>query len=187
MKSLKHKDLSTSLLIFHIRLMITVFQPDIQIYPELPNIIFMKTGYQAVWLKQTEVGNQTKPLVSGDKKCWLTPVLYIFRIIGTDPDLARLHLIEKDNIKFLVRNKLEDHFKEKFRKEIGNSSKLTLYSSIKDDFKEEQYISDVKYYKYRSAVTKFRISAHTFPIEKGSSIEHGGTSTFSNFMALLAL
>ena len=46
-------------------------------------------------------------------------------------------------------------------------SRLTLYSSIKDDFKEEQYISDVKYYKYRSAITKFRTSAQTFPIEKG--------------------
>ena len=44
---------------------------------------------------------------------------------------------------------------------------LTLYSSMKDDFKEEQYISDGKYYKYRSAVSKFRISAHIFPIEKG--------------------
>ena len=67
-----------------------------------------------------------------------------------------------------MRNKLEDHFKEKFRKEIGNLSRLTLYSSMKDDFnKEEQCISDVKYYKYRSAVAKFRISAHTFPTEKG--------------------
>ena len=94
-------------------------------------------------------------------------MLYIFRIIGIDPDLTRLHLIGKDNIISLVRNKLEDHFKEKFRKEFGNSSRLTLYSSIKDDFKEEQYISDVKYYKYRSAITKFRISAHTFPVEKG--------------------
>ena len=65
-----------------------------------------------------------------------------------------------------MRNKLEDHFKEKFRKETGNSSRLTLYSSMKDDFKEEQYISDVKYYKYRSAITKFRISAHTFQLKK---------------------
>ena len=96
----------------------------------------------------------------------VTPVLYVFRMIGIDPDLTRLHLIEKDNIISLVRNKLEDHFKEKFRKEIGNSSRLTLYSSIKDDFKEEQYINDVKYYEYRSTITKFRISAHTFPIDK---------------------
>ena len=96
----------------------------------------------------------------------LTPVLYIFRLVGIDPDLTRFHLIEKENILSLVRNKLEDHFKEKFRKEIGNSSKLNLYISMKDDFKEEQYISDVKYYKYRSAIAKFKLSAHTFPIEK---------------------
>ena len=57
-------------------------------------------------------------LVSGDKKCGLTPVLYVFRIIGIDPHLTWVHLIEKDNIMSLGRNKLEDHFKEKFRKEI---------------------------------------------------------------------
>ena len=84
-----------------------------------------------------------------DKKCLLPPVLYIFRLIVIDPDLTRLHLIEKENIISLVRNKLEDHFKQKFRKGTSNSSKLNLYSSMKDDFKEEQYISDVKYYKYR--------------------------------------
>ena len=66
-----------------------------------------------------------------------------------------------------MRNKLEDYFKEKFRKEIGNSPRVTLYNSMKDEFKDEQYISDVKYYKYRSVVVKFRISAHTFPVEKG--------------------
>ena len=93
-------------------------------------------------------------------------MLYIFKTIGIHPDLTRLHLIENDNIISLVRNKLEDHFKRKIQEKIGNSSRLTLYSSINDDFKEEQYISDVKYYKYRSATTKFRISAHTFPIEK---------------------
>ena len=85
-------------------------------------------------------------------------MLYIFRIIGIG--------IEKDNILSLVRKKTGGLFKEKFRKEIGNSSRLNLYSNMKDDFKEEQYISNVKYHKYRSATEKFRISAHTFPIEK---------------------
>ena len=76
-------------------------------------------------------------------------MLYIFRLIGIDPDLTQLHLIEKENVGSLVKNKLEDHFNEKFRKETVNSSKLNLYSSMRDDFKEEQYISDVKYCKYR--------------------------------------
>ena len=65
MKSLKHRDLSTGLLNLHKAYDHSFpapgFQPDIQICPELPNKIFMKTGYQAVQLKQTEVGNQTKP------------------------------------------------------------------------------------------------------------------------------
>ena len=60
-----------------------------------------------------------------------------FKIIGIDPDLTRLHLTEKDNIIFLVKNKLEHLFKEKFRKEIRYSSRLTLYSNMRDDFKEE--------------------------------------------------
>ena len=70
------------------------------------------------------------------------------RLIGIYPDLTQFHLIEKENVISLVRNKLEDHFKEKFRKETGNSSKLNLYSSMRDDFKEGQYISDVKYRTY---------------------------------------
>ena len=42
-----------------------------------------------------------------------------------------------------------------------------IYSEVKKEFKEESYLSDVDYHKYRSAITKFRISAHNLPIEKG--------------------
>ena len=46
---------------------------------------------------------------------------FVAQIIGIDPDLhGCMHFIEKDNIISLVRNKLEDYFKEKCRKEIGN-------------------------------------------------------------------
>ena len=38
---------------------------------------------------------------------------------------------------------------------------------MKKEFKEESYLSDVDYHKYRSAITKFRIAAHNLPIEKG--------------------
>ena len=126
---------------------------DIGMYPLNIEIYVRIVKYCFHLLELAEQGNELInlglreciTLVSGDKKCWLTPVLYIFRIIGIDPDLTSLHLIEKDNITSLVRNKLEGHFKEKFKKEIGNSSRLTLYSSIKDGIKEEQYISDAKY------------------------------------------
>ena len=83
-----------------------------------------------------------------------------------DTDLILLHLIKKDNIISLVRNKLEDHFKEKVRKEIGNSSRLTLYSSMKDDFKEEQHVRDVKYYKYRSTIVNSEFQYILFQLKK---------------------
>ena len=50
---------------------------------------------------------------------------------------------------------------------MKDSNKLQLYSNLKQSFEEEDYLSKVKFYKYRSAITKFRISAHSFPIETG--------------------
>ena len=38
---------------------------------------------------------------------------------------------------------------------------------MKEKFATERYLSEIGYYKYRSAFAKFRISAHVFPIEKG--------------------
>ena len=55
--------------------------------------------------------------------------------------------------------------KAKFLNEIANSLKLILYNHFKEEFREETYIHEVKYYKDRSAITKFRILAHTFPVE----------------------
>ena len=68
-------------------------------------------------------------LVNSGKKCWSTPVLYIFRILDIDPDLTLLHLIEKDNITSLVVNKLVDHFKEKFRKKLVTRQNL-FYTAV---------------------------------------------------------
>ena len=58
-------------------------------------------------------------------------------------------------------------FKENFFHKIANTAKLILYSYVKEEFREEKHIHEVKYYKYRSAIIKFRISAHTFPLESG--------------------
>ena len=58
-------------------------------------------------------------------------------------------------------------------KKWGRSSSGTMSTELinvyskKKEFKEESYLSDVNYHKYRSAITKFRISSHNLPIEKG--------------------
>ena len=58
-------------------------------------------------------------------------------------------------------------FEVKFFNEICNSSRLLIYQDLKKRFETEPYINQVKYCKYRSAITKFRISAHSLPIEGG--------------------
>ena len=67
-----------------------------------------------------------------------------------------------------LRSELQRLFHQHFFKTISSSKKLKpIYSKVKKEFKEESYLSDVDYHKYRSAITKFRISAHNLPIEKG--------------------
>ena len=44
---------------------------------------------------------------------------------------------------------------------------LPIYSKAEKEYREESYISAVEYYKYRSAITRFRISAHNLPLKKG--------------------
>ena len=108
-----HKKTST----MTVRSDVGMFPLNIEIYVRIVKYCFHLSELAEQGNELTELGlMKCITSVSSGRKCWLTPVLYIFRIIGTDPDLTRLRLIEKDNI---VRNKLEDHFKEKLRKEIG--------------------------------------------------------------------
>ena len=59
------------------------------------------------------------------------------------------------------------YFLEEFCFNTGGTVYLRLLLVFFTGFREEKYIHEVKYYKYRSAITKFRISAHTFPVESG--------------------
>ena len=111
--------------------------------------------------------NECLTLVNNEEKCWLTSVLYIFNLVGINPDMEQLHLISNSNVLSSIVDKLQNMFKEKFFNEIANSLKLILYSHVKEEFREEKYVHEVKYYDYRSAITKSRISAHTFPVESG--------------------
>ena len=79
--------------------------------------------------------------------------------------MEQLHLISNCNVLSSIIDKLQSMFKGKFFNEIANSAKLILYNHVKGEFREGKYIDEVKYYKYRSAITKFRISAHMFPVE----------------------
>ena len=81
--------------------------------------------------------------------------------------MKQLHLISNGEVLSSIVDKLKSMFKEKFFNEIANSSKLIIYNYVKEEFREEKYVNEVECCKYRSVITKFRISAHTFPVESG--------------------
>ena len=74
-----------------------------------------------------------------------TSVLYIFNLVGINPDMEQLHLISNSNVLSSIVDKLQNMSKEKLFNEIANSSKLILYNHVKEEFREEKYIHEVKY------------------------------------------
>ena len=96
-------------------------------------------------------------------------MLYLFKIIGINLKLetGQLHMFGKNDTITAFKNSLRKRSEDKFFYEIRNSSKFGLYNCIKEKFATERYLSEISCYKYRSTFAKFRISAHTFPIEKG--------------------
>ena len=76
-------------------------------------------------------------------------------------------MLENEDIIKEVKDKCRRMFEDKFFNEVLNSSRLLICQDLKKEFEIEPYINEVKSYKYRSAITKFRISAHSLPIERG--------------------
>ena len=120
-----------------------------------------------------------KDLYSADSsvnKNWLKAVIYLSESNGSQ--LSNLtDYLELDQQKVLknVKQNLCKIYEEYFFQAVKDSNRLSpMYNKIKSAYKEEEYLSEITYHKYRSAITKFRISAHFFPIEYGrwTKIEH---------------
>ena len=65
------------------------------------------------------------------------------------------------------KNRVQDEFLQEWFASIGNSSKLLLYKEIKSHFGYESYLDNIVTKKYRSILTKIRLTAHNLKIETG--------------------
>ena len=77
-----------------------------------------------------------------------------------------------DDVYKLDRSEILDQCKQVYVNNLFNtisqeSSKLKLYSNFKNNVFLEEYLNDIKNIKYRQALTKIRISAHSLQIKKG--------------------
>ena len=65
------------------------------------------------------------------------------------------------------KNRVQDEFLQEWFASVGNSSKLLLYKEIKSHFGYESYLDNIVTKKYRSILTKIRLTAHNLKIETG--------------------
>ena len=81
--------------------------------------------------------------------------------------MGQLHSTPSSEVLSSVVYKLKSMFKKIFC-EISKSSKPLLYRNIEENSEKKKSIFVmVKYYKCTSAITKFKIWAHSFPVESG--------------------
>ena len=66
-----------------------------------------------------------------------------------------------------IKTRILDIYKQTWYSNINNSRRLLSYSIYKHSFGVEQYLNHIHLNKYRTALTKFRISSHDLAIEKG--------------------
>ena len=63
--------------------------------------------------------NECLTLVNKGEKCWLTSVLYIFNLVGINPDMEQLRSISNSNVLSSIVDELQSMFEEKFFNEIA--------------------------------------------------------------------
>ena len=106
-------------------------------------------------------------LCSDNYLCWLTTVINLFKFLNIDINVENYKEQFTTSLIDKLKKKLTSSYKDLFMDHIIHSVKLNLYSGVKTEFGQKSYISQVQYYKYGRAITKFRISVHSFRIQRG--------------------
>ena len=86
---------------------------------------------------------------------WLSTVFYLLQIAGYNfPSISNYLEIDEEITVKNLKTELQKLYRQHFFKTISLSSKLApIYGKIKKEYREESYVSQVEYYKYRSAIT----------------------------------
>ena len=67
----------------------------------------------------------------------------------------------------IFKTKLQEHFKNTWFTDIGNTSKLAIYSTLKREFEPERYLNFKIIKSHRQALSRLRCSSHMLQIEVG--------------------
>jgi len=66
-----------------------------------------------------------------------------------------------------IKQRLLDNYKQSWYSEINNSPRLMSYCRFKNTFELEPYLDFITNKKYKTSLTRFRLSSHRLEIERG--------------------
>ena len=109
-------------------------------------------------------------LFARKKFSWISPVKKLLDVLDfSDYWRDRNNITFKTSFALTGKKKLSEAFFETWENQMSTSnnmnSKLDFYKKIKTKFTLEQYLLRIKNGDVRRSVTRFRITAHKFPIE----------------------
>ena len=85
-----------------------------------------------------------------------------FGYVWTNPRLYHVNtLIDQ------LRLRLQDIYIQEWHSSIQSNSKLSIYSTLKERYRQKKYLSNVHNFELRRAITKIRICSHKLNIEAG--------------------
>ena len=104
------------------------------------------------------------------KRSYLHSVFSVMKFTNcTELNLDKFGKISKPS-KIHLKNNLQDRYSKLFFNSFTDrysDKKLRTYMLVKKNYKKENYLNFIKSFAIRRAVTKFRLSDHSLPIELG--------------------
>ena len=102
----------------------------------------------------------------GNKPSWLKIVEYLIEYTNTKKYFGLNEIISKPKkLIEIFESKLKALYKEWWKENIKNDSKMEFYNLYKKELYFESYIDNLSM-KRRKVIAKLRLSNHKFPIEK---------------------
>ena len=108
-------------------------------------------------------------LVNNGKPSWIATVFNLLSLADIkDVNLRSSEEVSRNSTLKQIEIAIKSIYEKRFFERIHNSKRLSyLYTKLKQNYDEENYLSAITYHKYRSTITRLRISAHFLPTEKG--------------------
>jgi len=103
---------------------------------------------------------------------WVTLLRQLLFSYGFGHVWVDQRVLTTSNFLYEFQLRISDIHKQMWKHQLTNLSDTRSYLLVKETLKFEEYLNSIEVIKYRIALTRFRLSSHSFMIEKGRWSQH---------------